>query len=148
MSNIITSFYEVIMFHRNHLIINIARLNISNENNNVLWKEMQWRDMNCKSHAYLNWQKKIRKCYHEQSQLLSEWVNFRWLEYSPRKVPGFAKYAVDANLFLLESSILTRAKQAINRNNVATERFVTKWFCTVTSLSECSLSVILFCLWI
>ena len=38
-----------------------------------------------------------------------------------RKVPGFAKYAIDANLFRLESSILTRAKLATNRNNVATE---------------------------
>ena len=42
--------------------------------------------------------------------------------FPPRKVPGFAKYAVDANLFRLESSILTRAKRATNRNNVATEK--------------------------
>ena len=42
--------------------------------------------------------------------------------FPPRKVPGFAKYAVDANLFRLESSILTRAKRAANRNNVATEK--------------------------
>ena len=36
----------------------------------------------------------------------------------PRKVHGFAKYAVDANLFRLESSILTRAKRFLfsNRN--------------------------------
>ena len=33
-----------------------------------------------------------------------------------------AKYAVDANLFRLESSILTRAQRATNRNNVATEK--------------------------
>ena len=43
---------------------------------------------------------------------------------SPRNIPlhtkpGFAKYAVDANLFPLESSILTRAKRATNRNNAA-----------------------------
>ena len=45
--------------------------------------------------------------------------------YSPPpswKVPGFAKYAVDASLFRLESSILTRVKRATNRNNVATEK--------------------------
>ena len=45
----------------------------------------------------------------------------RWPEYSPRKGPGFAKYAVDANLFRLESSILMRAKRATNRNNVGGE---------------------------
>ena len=39
----------------------------------------------------------------------------------PRKVPGFAKYAVDANLFRLESPILTRAKRATDRNNVGGE---------------------------
>ena len=39
----------------------------------------------------------------------------------PRKVPGFAKYAVDAKLFRLESTILLRAKRATNRNNIATE---------------------------
>ena len=33
--------------------------------------------------------------------------------------PGFAKYAVDANLLKIESSILTRAKQATNQNNAA-----------------------------
>ena len=57
-------------------------------------------------------------------------------ENSPRKVPprlfppetfpptkpGFAKYAVDENLFLLESSILTRAKRATNRNTAAINR--------------------------
>ena len=32
-----------------------------------------------------------------------------------------AKYAVDVNLFRLESSILTRAKQPTNRNNVRGE---------------------------
>ena len=32
-----------------------------------------------------------------------------------------AKYAVDVNLFRLESSILTRAKRATNRNNVGGE---------------------------
>ena len=37
-------------------------------------------------------------------------------------------------LFRLESSILTQAKRATNQNNVDTERFVPKWFCTVTSL--------------
>ena len=31
---------------------------------------------------------------------------------------GFAKYAVDANLFRLESLIVTRLKRATNRNNV------------------------------
>ena len=34
------------------------------------------------------------------------------------------KYAVDANLFQLESSILTRAKRATNRNNVGGEHSV------------------------
>ena len=38
-------------------------------------------------------------------------------EHSSSTKPGFAKYAVDANL-----SILTRAKRATNRNNVATNR--------------------------
>ena len=33
-----------------------------------------------------------------------------------------AKYAVDANLFRLESSILPRVKRATNLNNVATEK--------------------------
>ena len=42
--------------------------------------------------------------------------------FPPGKVPGFAKYAVDANLFRLESSILTQAKRATSRNNVATEK--------------------------
>ena len=73
---------------------------------------------------------------------------FRWPEYSlpencPRKVPPrlfpprnippmksmhgnnvvwlCTKYAVDANLFRLESSILTRVKRATNRNNVVRE---------------------------
>ena len=46
----------------------------------------------------------------------------RWPEYSPRKVPDFAKYVVDANLFRLESSIRTGAKRVTNRNNVATEK--------------------------
>ena len=45
---------------------------------------------------------------------------------SPRKIPSqrslVAKYALDANLFPLESSILTRSKRATNRNNVATEK--------------------------
>ena len=41
---------------------------------------------------------------------------------------------LSTNLFRLESSILTRAKRAANRNNVATERFVPKLFCTVTPL--------------
>ena len=57
----------------------------------------------------------------------------RWPEYSPRKVSPrmkpsddsvvwlYAKYAVDANLFRLESSILTRAKRATNRNTVGGE---------------------------
>ena len=40
-------------------------------------------------------------------------------EHSPPTKPGFAKYAVDANLLKLESSILTRAKRATNRNNAA-----------------------------
>ena len=40
----------------------------------------------------------------------------------PPTKPGFAKYAVDANLFPLESSILTRVKRATNQNNVATEK--------------------------
>ena len=43
-------------------------------------------------------------------------------EHSPPTKLGFAKYAADANLFLLESSILTRAKRATNRNNAATNR--------------------------
>ena len=43
-------------------------------------------------------------------------------DISPRKVSpltkhGFTKYTVDANLFPLESSILTRAKRATNRKN-------------------------------
>ena len=33
-----------------------------------------------------------------------------------------AKYAVDANLFRVQSSILTRTKRATNRNNVTTEK--------------------------
>ena len=57
---------------------------------------------------------------------------------SPRKVPSrnippmksmhgnvvwlCAKYAADANMFRLESSILTRTKRATNQNNVATEK--------------------------
>ena len=41
---------------------------------------------------------------------------------APRKVPGSAKYAVDANLFRLEPSILLRAKRATNWNNVGTEK--------------------------
>ena len=41
---------------------------------------------------------------------------------SPRKVLGFAKYAVYANFFRRESSILTRAKRVTNRNNVVTEK--------------------------
>ena len=40
----------------------------------------------------------------------------------PGRLPGSAKYAVDTNLFQLESSILTRVKRATNRNNVATEK--------------------------
>ena len=43
-------------------------------------------------------------------------------EHSPPTKPGFAKYVVDTNLFSLESSILTRAKRARNRNNAATNR--------------------------
>ena len=39
-------------------------------------------------------------------------------EHSPPSKPGFAKYAVDANLFPLESSNLTRAKRATNRKNI------------------------------
>ena len=35
-----------------------------------------------------------------------------------------AKYAVDANLFRLKSSILTRAQRATDRNNVVTEKRV------------------------
>ena len=42
-------------------------------------------------------------------------------ENSTPTKPGFAKYAVDSNLFPLESSILTRAKRATNRNNAATD---------------------------
>ena len=50
--------------------------------------------------------------------------------FPPRNIPSMksmhgnnvvwlcAKYAVDANLFRLESSILTRAKRATNRNNI------------------------------
>ena len=45
-------------------------------------------------------------------------------EHSPPTKPGFAKYAGDANLFPLESWILTRAKRATNRNNVDTEKRV------------------------
>ena len=40
----------------------------------------------------------------------------------PPTQTGFVKYVVDANLFPLESSILTRAKRATNRNNAATNR--------------------------
>jgi len=40
----------------------------------------------------------------------------------PPTKPGFAKYAVDANLFPLESSMLAQAKRATNRNNAATNR--------------------------
>ena len=42
--------------------------------------------------------------------------------FPPGKDSGFVKYAVNANLFRLESSILMRAKRATNRNNVATEK--------------------------
>ena len=54
--------------------------------------------------------------------------------FSPRNIPLMEsmhgnnvvwlceKYAADANLFRLKSSILTRAKRATNRNNVATEK--------------------------
>ena len=42
--------------------------------------------------------------------------------HCPPTKPSFAKYTVDANLFPLVSSILTRAKRAINRNNAATEK--------------------------
>ena len=71
-------------------------------------------------------------------------IKIRWPEYSPRKILPrlfpprniptmksmhgnnvvwlYAKYAVDANLFRFESLILTRAKRATNRNNVATEK--------------------------
>ena len=38
--------------------------------------------------------------------------------FLPRKFPPHAKYTVDANLFRLESPIITRAKRATNRNNV------------------------------
>ena len=43
-------------------------------------------------------------------------------ENSTPTKPGFAKYTVDANLFPLESSILTWAKRATNWNNGATNR--------------------------
>ena len=56
------------------------------------------------------------------AEILMFMYTVRWPEYSPQEVPGFAKYAVDENLFRLESSILTRAKPATNRNNVATEK--------------------------
>ena len=49
---------------------------------------------------------------------LPPWLISRWPEYSP------PEYAVDANLFRLESSMLTRAKRATNRNNIATENRV------------------------
>ena len=71
------------------------------------------------------------------------WPKYSLPENSPRKVPPqlfpfrnipsmksmhgnnvvwlCAKYAVDANLFRLESSIWTRAKRATNRNNVGGE---------------------------
>ena len=45
-------------------------------------------------------------------------------ENSPRKVPSCAKYAVDMNLFRLESSILTRSKRATSRKNVGGEHSV------------------------
>ena len=48
-------------------------------------------------------------------------------EHSPPSKPGFAKYAVDANLFQLESSILTRAKRATDRNNVGGELFLREY---------------------
>ena len=41
--------------------------------------------------------------------------------FPPRKIPPHAKYAVDVNLFRLESPIITRAKRATNRNNVGGE---------------------------
>ena len=41
--------------------------------------------------------------------------------FSPRKFPPHAKYTIDANLFRLESPILTRAKRATNRNKVRGE---------------------------
>ena len=43
---------------------------------------------------------------------------------------------LSANLFRQECTILTQVKRAKNQNNVATERFIPKWFCTVTSLSH------------
>ena len=48
---------------------------------------------------------------------LSKYI-FRWSEYGP----GFAKSAVDANLFRLQSSILTLVKWTTNPNNVASEK--------------------------
>ena len=41
--------------------------------------------------------------------------------FPPRKFPPHAKYAVNANLFGLESPIVTRAMWATNRNNVRGE---------------------------
>ena len=46
----------------------------------------------------------------------------------PPTKPGFAKYDVEANLFPLESSILTRAQRAKNRNNAATNRKIFGFF--------------------
>ena len=51
--------------------------------------------------------------------LLAASLTFAAAPPPPGKVPGFAKYAVEANLFRLEFPILT---QATNRNNVATEK--------------------------
>ena len=69
----------------------------------------------------LNQSLKLYACKHcaRQTHVNSEWT-IKW--YSPWKLPGFAKYAVDANLLRLESSIITGAKRATNRNNVATEK--------------------------
>ena len=55
------------------------------------------------------------------------------LEHSPPTKPGFAKYAVDANLFPLGSSILTRAT---NRINAATNRNNIRFFRGEHSLGE------------
>ena len=47
--------------------------------------------------------------------------------FPPRKIPPHAKYAVDVNLFRLESPIITRAKRATNRNNVGGEHSLAEY---------------------
>ena len=67
----------------------------------------------------------LHVCYiydeHLNSCKYFSWYNKGDRNFTTRKFPPHAKYAIDANLFWLESPILTRAKRATNRNNVGGE---------------------------